>query len=107
MGGLRRESGRPRLGAPPLRVYALAAASTEPTWSRMATRTWVLLGLAAAVFAGLGRVREPLDLTRASGAREAARMVAGWSPADRRRAVAALTGRPPRPRAAVHGAGCG
>jgi hypothetical protein len=57
----------------------------------MATRTWVLLGLAAAVFAGLGRVREPLDLTRASGPREAAGMVAGWSPADRRRAVAALT----------------
>ena len=57
----------------------------------MAARTWVLLGLAAALVAGLSRVREPLDLPRASGPREAERMVAEWLPPNRRRAGAALT----------------
>lgn len=54
-------------------------------------RTWVLLGLTATLFAGLSRVREPLDLTRAGGPREAERMVAEWLPPVRRRAGAALT----------------
>jgi hypothetical protein len=56
----------------------------------MAARTWVLLGFAGVAFAGLSRVPEPLELTRASGPRAAEDLVTGWLPPVRRRAVAAL-----------------